>query len=41
MSKSCEQLDDSSRYVMLVIILQPYQMFKVEHGYNNHFKFWV
>ncbi len=41
MSKSCEQSDNSLRYVMVVVILQPSQMFKIEHASNNHFKFWV
>jgi hypothetical protein len=41
MSKSCEQLNNSFKYVMVIVILQPYQMFKIEHASNNHFKFWV
>jgi hypothetical protein len=26
---------------MVIVILQPCQMFKIEHASNNHFKFWV
>jgi len=41
MSKSCEQKDNNLRYVRVIVILEPCQMFKIEHASNNHFKFWV